>query len=202
MTDITLTELKGKLCYTGNHMIVGIDEVGRGCWAGPVVAAAVLLGEPILGLKDSKRLSKKQREKLDAEIRVSALGFGIGWVPADEVDRVGLTEAVRLAMERALAQITLDYDTLIIDGNYNFFPQNLRSKAVIGADNLVPEVSAASIIAKVARDHFMASEISVHPGYGFDRHVGYGTAAHLAAIRELGLCELHRRSFKPIQAFL
>src|SRR5882672_8960542 len=137
-------------------MIVGIDEVGRGCWAGPVVAGAVLLGEPIPGLKDSKKLSKLQRERLDAEIRVSAVGFGIGWVPASEVDVVGLTEAVRLAMQRALKGITATYHELIIDGNYNFFPTHANSRALIGADNLVPAVSAASIIAKVARDRYMA----------------------------------------------
>jgi ribonuclease HII len=183
-------------------MIVGVDEVGRGCWAGPVAAGAVLLGAPIPGLKDSKKLTKMQREKLDAEIRISALAFGIGWVPASEVDVLGLTEAVRLAMQRALAQITVEYDELIVDGNYNFFPHHFNSRAVIGADNSVSAVSAASIIAKVARDHYMIQMATSFPGYAFDRHVGYGTAAHLAAIRERGLCELHRRSFKPIQAFV
>lgn len=183
-------------------MTVGIDEVGRGCWAGPVVAGAVLLAQPIPGLKDSKKLSKLQRERLDAEIRVSAVSFGIGWVPAAEIDKLGLTEAVRLAMQRALAKITAAYQELIIDGNYNFFPGHQGSRAVIGADNLVPAVSAASIIAKVARDRYMAEMSAAFPGYAFERHVGYGTAAHRAALRGLGLCELHRRSFKPIQAFL
>ena len=182
-------------------MIVGIDEVGRGCWAGPVVAGAVLLKKPIQGLKDSKKLTRLQRERLDAEIRVSAQAFGLGWVTAAEVDDVGLTEAVRLAMERALACITAPYDELVIDGNHNYFPNIACSRALIGADNLVPEVSAASIIAKVARDHFMAAQSTQFPGYAFEQHVGYGTAAHRAAISSLGLCELHRRSFKPIQAF-
>lgn len=183
-------------------MIAGVDEVGRGCWAGPVVAGAVLLAQPIAGLKDSKKLSKLQRAKLDAEIRVSAVAFGIGWVPAADIDQLGLTEAVRLAMQRALAEITIAYDELIIDGNYNFFPEHPASRALIGADNLVPAVSAASIIAKVARDHYMANMSVCFPGYAFERHVGYGTAAHRAAIRGLGICELHRRSFKPVRAFL
>lgn len=183
-------------------MIVGIDEVGRGCWAGPVVAGAVLLGAPIAGLKDSKRLSKKRREVLDAEIRVQALAYGLGWTSAEETDRVGLTEAVRLAMERALAHISVPYDELIVDGNHNFFPDNPKSHALIAADNLVPAVSAASIIAKVARDRFMAEAAHRYPGYDFERHVGYGTAAHQAALRQLGLCDLHRRSFKPIQAYI
>ncbi|HSX00135.1 MAG TPA: ribonuclease HII [Patescibacteria group bacterium] len=183
-------------------MIVGVDEVGRGCWAGPVVAGAAVLHKPITGLKDSKKLSKVQRERLDAEIRVSAHAFGIGWVPASEVDVIGLTEAVRLAMERALAQITVIYDELIVDGNYNYFARLPNSRALIGADNIVPAVSAASIIAKVARDKYMASMATIFPGYAFERHVGYGTAGHRSAIDALGLCELHRRSFKPIQVFL
>ncbi len=180
-------------------MILGIDEVGRGCWAGPVVAGAVVLGEPILGLKDSKKLSKKQRERLDAEIRIAALGFGIGWVPAEEIDRIGLTEAVRLAMERAVAAVTHPCEQIVVDGDYNYFADDPRSSAVIGADNLVPAVSAASIIAKVARDKFMADAALRFPGYGFEKHVGYGTAAHSAALKLLGVTELHRQSFKPIR---
>src|SRR5689334_9231856 len=102
-------------------MIVVLDDVGRGCWAGPVVAGAVMVGVPFAGLKDSKKLSKAQRERLDAEIRVSAVAFGLGWVTAEEIDRIGLTEAVRLAMQRALACITAPYEQIIIDGNLNFF---------------------------------------------------------------------------------
>lgn len=182
-------------------MLVGIDEVGRGCWAGPVVAGAVLLREPIAGLKDSKKLSKLQREKLDAQIRVEALGFGLGWVAPAELDTIGLTEAVRLAMHRALEAIAAPYTEVIVDGNYNYFPENPLCSTLVGADNLVPAVSAASIIAKVARDRYMAEMAVKHPGYSFERHVGYGTAAHRAAITALGLCELHRRSFRPVQAF-
>lgn len=182
-------------------MTVGVDEVGRGCWAGPLVAGAVILGESIKGLKDSKLLTKKQREKLDAEIRVSALAYGLGWVSAEEIDRVGLTEAVRLAMERALACIELEYEQIIIDGNYNFFPDNPKCVALIDADNSVPAVSAASIIAKVARDRYMAEIARKYPGYGFEKHVGYGTTEHQLAIEANGLTELHRRCFKPIQVF-
>jgi len=183
-------------------MIVGIDEVGRGCWAGPLVAGAVLLGAPIAGLKDSKKLSKRQRERLDAEIRLSAVSFGLGWVTAAEVDELGLTTAVGLAMRRAMEGITGAYEGIIIDGNINYFADNPKAHELIGADSLVPEVSAASIIAKVARDRYMAECAASFPGYGFEKHVGYGTAAHLAALKALGICELHRRSFKPIQAAL
>jgi ribonuclease HII len=183
-------------------MVVGIDEVGRGCWAGPLVAGAVLLQSPIAGLKDSKLLTKRARERLDAEIRVSATAFGLGWVTPIEIDAWGLTEAVRVAMRRAFEVITAPYERIVIDGNHNYFADVPRSECLIGADNLVPAVSAASIIAKVARDRYMAGCAVTFPGYSFERHVGYGTAAHRAALTLHGVCELHRRSFKPVQAFL
>jgi len=181
---------------------IGIDEVGRGCWAGPVVAGAVSLGKPIAGLKDSKLLSKRQREKLAVEIELWALAFGIGWVEPAEVDEIGLSAAVGLAMQRALEQITLSYDEIIIDGNFNFLADNPKAKAIIKADNSVPAVSAASIIAKVARDQYMAGQAADYPGYGFERHVGYGTALHLEKLKLYGICDLHRRSFKPISALV
>jgi ribonuclease HII len=183
-------------------MIVGIDEVGRGCWAGPLVAGAVLLGEPIPGLADSKKLRKVQRERLDAEIRLQALAFGIGWVTPQELDKIGLTEAVRLAMQRAIEEITVPYDEIIIDGNYNYLSTDPRSSCLIKADDTVPAVSAASIIAKVARDAFMSSASLQYPGYHFEKHVGYGTTAHAAALKLQGICDLHRRSFAPIRALL
>lgn len=184
-------------------MIVGIDEVGRGCWAGPLVAGAVALEAPIAGLNDSKLLTKTRRSQLDGEIRAYAAAYGLGWVTPQEVDTFGLTEAVRLAMQRALAKITLAYDELIIDGNYNFFPQNLQARAVIKADGSIPAVSAASIIAKVARDRWMTEEAARQfPHYQFEKHVGYGTKLHQAMLREYGVSVLHRRSYKPIQALL
>jgi ribonuclease HII len=183
-------------------MIVGIDEVGRGCWAGPLVAGAVVLDAPIQGLKDSKLLTKKARERLDAEIRVMAAAFGIGWVTPAELDTWGLTEAVRMAMRRAFSAITVPYKKVIIDGNYNYFPDVANCEAVIDADDHVPAVSAASIIAKVARDRYMADMAAAFPGYSFEKHVGYGTAAHRAALALQGVCDLHRRSFKPVQLFL
>jgi ribonuclease HII len=177
----------------------GMDEVGRGCWAGPLVAGAVVLRTPIAGLKDSKKLSKKQRELLSEQIHKRALASGLGWVWPAELDKIGLTAAVKLAMERALEQITQEYDELIIDGNLNFFPDDLRAKAVIKADDSVPAVSAASIIAKVARDNYMAEISGKYPDYGFDKHVGYGTALHLERLKLHGISDQHRRSFKPIQ---
>jgi ribonuclease HII len=184
-------------------MIVGIDEVGRGCWAGPLVAGAVVLSEPIVGLRDSKKLTKLQRERLSAEIQVQAAAIGLGWVSPEEVDELGLSGAVRLAMERALAQITVPYERIIVDGNLNFLASNPKSEALIRADDSVPAVSAASIVAKVARDKWMSTDaVRDYPQYHFDKHVGYGTALHLAMLKEHGVCPLHRRSFKPIQSLL
>jgi ribonuclease HII len=181
---------------------VGIDEVGRGCWAGPVVAGAVILNAPITGLKDSKKLSKAQRERLSAKVMEQAAAVGLGWVDPQLVDEIGLTEAVRLAMRRALEAISIEYDEIIIDGNLNFLADNQKSRAVIKADDTVPAVSAASIVAKVARDTFMAEIAEQYPGYGFEQHVGYGTASHLAQLKLLGVTEIHRKSYKPIQALL
>lgn len=182
--------------------IVGIDEVGRGCWAGPVVAGAVILKNQIDGLQDSKKLTKKQRERLAAIIASEAHAVGLGWVTARELDEIGLTHAVGLAMERALEQVSADYDQIIIDGNHNFLIDNPKSIAVIKADDKVPSVSAASIIAKVARDQYMSELGKNYEIYEFDKHVGYGTALHLQKLKLHGVSDMHRKSFKPIAALL
>jgi ribonuclease HII len=179
---------------------VGIDEVGRGCWAGPLVAGAVVLTEPIIGLKDSKKLTKLQRESLSLEIHVQAQAIGLGWVTPQELDAIGLSAAVGLAMHRALEQITLRYDEIIVDGNINYFPEDNRAQAVIKADDSVAAVSAASIVAKVARDAYMAEIAKKYPEYAFDQHVGYGTSLHQQMLKLYGACDIHRRSFRPIQA--
>lgn len=180
---------------------VGLDEVGRGCWAGPLVAGAVILSKDIAGLRDSKKLSKKQREAL-AEAIYEVASVGLGWVWPKEIDELGLTASVRLAMERALSEIQSKYDEIIIDGNINFFPHDPRARAIIKADDSVPAVSAASIVAKVARDNYMAGLGDSYAGYSFEKHVGYGTALHIAALKTLGVSDIHRTSYKPIQAFL
>lgn len=181
---------------------MGIDEVGRGCWAGPLVAGAVLLQGEVSGLKDSKKLSKAQREKLALAIAESGSHIGLGWVTPAEVDELGLTQAVRVAMERALAQIAAPYDEVVIDGNLNFLAHLPKTKAVIKADDTVSAVSAASIVAKVARDNHMIELAKQYPGYGFETHVGYGTAQHSAALKRLSVSAVHRRSYKPIQKLL
>lgn len=183
-------------------LTVGIDEVGRGCWAGPVVAGAVILKKPIEGLKDSKLLSKKQREKLTGQIKSEALAVGLGWVEPAIIDKIGIGRAVQLAMERALAEIAIEYDEIIIDGNINYMKYNSKAKAVTKADNLVPAVSAASIVAKVARDQYMAELDAGYQVYEFAKHVGYGTALHLERLKLHGVSDMHRKSYKPIQALL
>ena len=179
---------------------LGIDEVGRGCWAGPLVVGAVVLAQPIEGLKDSKKLSKKRREELSAIVLDRAAATGLGWVTAEEIDSSGLTRSTGLAAERALAQINIDFDEIIIDGNTNFLPKDPRVKTIIKADDSVAAVSAASIIAKVARDAYMVQAALLYPDYGFEEHVGYGTARHIVALQKHGTCQLHRRSYKPIQS--
>lgn len=192
--------------YYTSLMIVGIDEVGRGPWAGPVVFGAVVLGEAQLdGLTDSKKLSKKKREMLDEQIRSQAAAWGLGWVHADELDEVGLSRACELACRRALEQINVPYEQIILDGTVNFLKDTGKGPYVTTmkkADLLVPSVSAASIIAKVARDNWMAVQDEQYPGYGFASHVGYGAAAHRKALETLGVTPLHRRSFAPIAALL
>jgi ribonuclease HII len=183
--------------------MIGIDEVGRGCWAGPLlVVAARQISDLPKGIDDSKKLSKKKRSTLFYDIEL-ACDTGEGWVSAEEVDALGLTKAMYVAVERALEALNAQPDEdIIMDGNINYCPPTfLNGKAVIDADALHPIVGAASIYAKVLRDSHMAAQDKLYPGYSFEKHVGYGTAAHSAALKELGLCALHRKSFKPIRAY-
>ena len=181
--------------------VVGIDEVGRGSWAGPVVAAAVILSGPIEGLKDSKLLSDKSRNLLAEIIKNDAVAYGVGWADIDYLNKFGLTKSISLAMNDAISQINTPYEKIIIDGNYNFLHNNPLASVLISADKLVNSVSAASILAKVARDNWMKSIAKEFPQYGFDKHVGYGTRLHIEKLREHGPCVLHRTFYKPIMSF-
>ena len=187
-------------------MIVGIDEVGRGPWAGPLVFGAVVLGGAVIEeLTDSKKLTKKKREQLDMVIRAEAVAYGLGWVSADELDEVGMSKACTLACQRALEQINVPYTEIIIDGTVNFLKETGKGPYVTTmkqADLLVPSVSAASVLAKVARDKFMVEQDKVFPDYGFASHVGYGTASHRVALEKHGVTTLHRKSFSPIANIL
>lgn len=186
-------------------MILGIDEVGRGCWAGPLVVAAVVLGGvEIKGLTDSKALSRKRREQLYDEIMSKAGGIGLGWVKAGEIDQIGLSAALRLATKRAVESVETSFHEIVIDGTVNFLSGTPLEKYVTTmtkADLLVPSVSAASIVAKVARDRYMAEVNDRFPGYGFANHVGYGTTEHRLAIEKLGACSEHRLSFDPLAKY-
>jgi ribonuclease HII len=185
-------------------MSIGIDEVGRGCWAGPLlVVAARQKSDLPAGLKDSKKLTKIQREGLLAGI-VASCDIGEGWVLPGEIDKYGLTESMRLGVERALAGLEAGNDEkIVVDGNINYCSNIFyKASAVIGADILFPIVSAASIYAKVTRDKFMTELPDRYNKYGFSAHVGYGTPNHLASIKLHGISDIHRRSFKPIMKFL
>ncbi|GAB1394824.1 ribonuclease HII [Rhodocyclaceae bacterium] len=181
-------------------MICGVDEAGRGPLAGPVVAAAVILdpARPISGLADSKKLSAARREKLAAEIRAKALAWCVAEASVEEIDSLNILQATLLAMQRAVAGLTLTPSEVLIDGNR--CPKlSLPARAIIGGDASVAEISAASILAKTVRDAGLLDLHAQYPAYGFDRHKGYGTAAHLEALRRFGPTPLHRRSFAPVR---
>lgn len=183
-------------------MILGIDEVGRGAWAGPLVVGAVVLGDKkIEGLDDSKKLSPKRRAELAIEIKKQAKGIGIAWVSAAKIDQIGLSEALKLAARRAVAQINCDFDKIIIDGTIRLIDDE-RVSVLPKADGLISSVSAASIVAKVARDNYMALLDKVFPDYGFSKHVGYGTKLHSQALANYGVLPVHRKSFRPVAEFL
>lgn len=181
--------------------MVGVDEVGRGCWAGPLlVVAARATAELPDGLKDSKLMTKQRRQKILNLLSISC-SFGEGWVSAAEIDKAGLANALRLGVKRALNHLnTAVQEEVIMDGKVNYLPAKYKDgKCLVGADNLVPIVSAASIYAKVMRDSYMTELANKHPGYGFDRHVGYGTKAHQQALDSLGFIKyVHRLSYAPI----
>lgn len=186
-------------------MILGIDEVGRGPWAGPLVVGAVVLGGHVPeGLDDSKKLSKKRREALAKAIYETAQAVGLGWVSANELDQLGMSEALREATRRAVRAIHTPYHEIIIDGTVNFLSGTPLEKYVTvspKADSLFPSVSAASIVAKVARDRYMTEQDALYPNYGFAAHAGYGVARHRQAIEAYGVTPLHRLSFAPLKKF-
>jgi ribonuclease HII len=187
-------------------LIVGVDEAGRGPLAGPVFAAAVVLDpeRPIVGLRDSKKLSPKRREALAELIRERALAWAVAQASAEEIDQVNILQATLLAMQRAIDELaTLSQVSAVrarVDGQYvPALPEGWTGEAIIGGDDSDAAISAASILAKVARDQLMDRFEERYPGYGFGQHKGYGTATHLTALRNLGPCQEHRRSFAPVR---
>ena len=177
-------------------MIAGVDEVGRGCLAGPVIAASVILKRPIKGLMDSKRLSSKKREDLSQIIIKNSI-FAIGAADSQEIDQINILQASLLAMQRSLEKLDLKPSIVLVDGTH-IFETSIEIEAIVGGDNLIPSISAASIVAKVFRDRLMMAYSKEFPNYGFDKHKGYPTKLHKEMLKKYGLTRIHRRTFKGV----
>jgi len=185
------------------HYIAGVDEVGRGPLAGPVIAAAVILDEshPISGLNDSKALSEKRRKFLDSQIRQYAVAWALGRAEVAEIDKINILQASLLAMQRAVLQLKISPHAVLVDGKH--CPQlNCSVQAIVRGDQSIPAISAASIIAKVARDQEMCELDKIYPDYGFANHKGYPTKIHRQALLQFGVTPVHRRSYAPVRACL
>jgi ribonuclease HII len=193
-------EFERQAIAEGYKFIAGVDEVGRGCLAGCVVASAVILDfeKPIPeGLNDSKKLSAKKRELLDSQIKENALTYAIAQVEAEEIDQINILEATKKAMRLAIEKLNPSADFLLIDA-VQLKDVNLPQKAIIHGDAISLSIAAASIIAKNYRDNLMQEMDKIYPEYGFAKHVGYGTKAHFEALRKYGHCEIHRKSFRGV----
>lgn len=198
-----LTSEQVALSWDFRGLVAGVDEAGRGPWAGPVVAAAVILNDlqPIQGLADSKKLTALRRDVLFDEIRAKALCCSIASATVEEIDQLNILQATLLAMKRAVEGLRLKPHKTLVDGN-RLPALSMLAEAIVKGDALVPAISAASILAKVTRDRWCADLDRAFPQYGFARHKGYGTAVHLAALREHGACPQHRRTFAPVARVL
>lgn len=194
---------QARLPWHAPGLVAGVDEAGRGPLAGPVVAAAVILDDlhPIAGLADSKKLTAARREALFDEIRARALCFSIAEASVEEIDRLNILQATLLAMRRAVLGLRLKPKMVLVDGN-RLPTLDIPAEAIVKGDALVPAISAASILAKVHRDRWCVQVDEQYPQYGFAGHKGYGTAVHMAALREHGACIHHRRSFAPVAKVL
>lgn len=188
--------------------VAGVDEAGRGPLAGPVVAAAVILdpAQPIAGLADSKKLSATRREELAVAIRQRAVSWSVAWSDPAEIDALNILVATMLAMRRAILGLAVKPAAVQVDGNrlpnLRFGCTNIKGEAIVGGDDKVPAISAASIIAKTTRDQIMVHIDQLYPDYEFARHKGYGTEAHRQRLQQFGPCEHHRRSFAPVRMAL
>lgn len=199
ITQIGL-DFENRAVSEGFRFIAGVDEVGRGCLAGAVVAAACILdlSKPLPeGLNDSKKLSEKKRRQIDEELRQSAVAFSIAQVEAEEIDEINILQATKKAMRLAIEKLTPNADFLLIDA-VQLKEVSLPQKAIIKGDAISASIAAASILAKTYRDNLMQEFCKIYPQYGFSRHVGYGTKAHFEALRQHGACPLHRKSFKGV----
>lgn len=184
-------------------LIAGVDEVGRGPWFGPVVAAAVILPKThtIEGLNDSKKLSEKKRKTLCSLIKEQALTYAIAEASAEEIDQINILRATHLAMQRAIKKLNIIPHEVLIDGN-SVPKLSIPARAIIQGDGKIEAISAASIIAKVYRDNLMIDLAKSYPEYGLEKHKGYGTPLHKEALKRLGITPMHRKSFKPIRQLI
>lgn len=183
--------------FGAHQVLVGIDEVGRGPLAGPVVAAAVILPPQVelLGLKDSKKLNSQKREALYQEIQEAAIAIGVGIVDAQRIDEINILQATFEAMRQALSQITTHYECILVDGNKEIPQVKSMQHAIIGGDNKSASIAAASVVAKVTRDRMMEKYAKIYEGYDWENNKGYGSNKHYDAIRSQGITPLHRKSF-------
>ena len=192
-----LKEKENELRKRGFNSICGIDEAGRGPLAGPVVVASVIMPAEsnIEGVNDSKKISEKKREKLYEQILDEAISYGVGIVGQDEIDEINILNATKKGLTMSLQELTVKPDLIIVDALNHIDTIGIPYESIIKGDAKCYSISAASIIAKVTRDRIMREWDKVYPEYGFERHKGYGTSAHIEAIKEYGLCPIHRRSF-------
>ncbi|NRA45835.1 MAG: ribonuclease HII [Oligoflexales bacterium] len=205
--------VKGEVEYhllQKQQTLAGLDEVGRGCLAGPVYAAAVILDyDALVGLpakvrekiRDSKKLSKKQRAEMISVIKEISQSWAVAFASVAEIEHLGIVGATFLAMRRSLKELSKPFDCLLIDGNRPLDGYDGEQKTIVKGDQLCYCIAAASILAKESRDQFMREQAETFPSYGFESHVGYGTKAHIEAVKKNGACSLHRRNFAPIRDF-
>ena len=192
--------------FETDGLIAGVDEAGRGPLAGPVVASAVILDprRPVAGLRDSKKLSASKRSEFAAEIKCRSLAWSVAWADPAEIDAINILAATMLAMRRAILGLSLSPDKVLVDGNrlpnLRFEQGSIEGQAIVGGDDLVDAISAASILAKTSRDAVMVKLDSIYPRYEFARHKGYGTEIHREKLREFGPCSEHRQTFAPVRA--
>lgn len=181
--------------------IAGVDEAGRGPLAGPVTVAAVILSKPIAGLNDSKKLSEKKRHQLEPLIIANAIAYAVVHISVEQIEKINILQASLLGMQQAVAKLACDLDEILVDGNK--CPKFSKpAKAIVGGDGKIAEISAASILAKNARDRLMLTLHEEYPQYGFDKHKGYGTKYHLQQLHKFGPCPHHRKTYAPIQKLL
>lgn len=193
----SLKEIEEKLYEQGNKYICGIDEAGRGPLAGPVVVAAVIMPKDsmIEGVNDSKKVSEKKREKLYEEITSTAIAWGVGIVDQKEIDNINILKATKKGLTTALNELEIKPNLILVDALTNIDTLGIPYQSIIKGDAKCYSIAAASIIAKVTRDRIMRQWDEIYPEYGFEKHKGYGTKAHIEAIKEYGICPLHRKSF-------